>query len=87
MSEIIESLSYRFSKLDSDSIEKEWKLVEQEGNGVDPNRVETLLKNTPGFSMLDMINFGEYCRSGFTQYEWEDKQIDEHFINWLNKIR
>jgi hypothetical protein len=87
MSEIIEALSYRFSQLDSDSIEKEWKSIEQEGEGVDPNRVEVLLKSTPGFSMIDMINFGEYCRNGFTQYEWEDKEIADHFVNWLKKIR
>jgi hypothetical protein len=87
MSNIIEALSYKFSKLDSDSIEKEWKSIEKEGSEVDPLRVEALLKSTPGFSMVDMINFGEYCRNGFTQYEWEDKSIEDHFVDWLNKIQ
>lgn len=86
MNKIIESLSFKFNKLDSVSIEKGWKEIEEEGSDASPEKVETLLKSTPGFSMIDMINFGEYCRNGFNQYEWEEKEIEEHFINWLEKI-
>lgn len=87
MSKIIESLSYKFNNLDSDKIEKEWKDIEKEGEGADPKKVEEVLKMTPGFTVIDMVNFGEYCRSGFTQYEWEEKEILEHLTDWIDKVK
>jgi hypothetical protein len=75
MNPIIESLSLKFSSLDPEKIEKEWKEIEKAGEEADPEKVEEVLKMTPGFNAIDMINFGEYCRNGFTQYEWEEKEI------------
>ncbi len=87
MSRSIEILSEKFNNLDSEKIENEWKEIEKEGNGVGPERVEKLLKSIPGFSSVDMINFGEYCRSGFTQYELEEKTIEDHLLDWIEKVK
>jgi hypothetical protein len=86
MNEIIQSLSEKFNSLDPDKIESEWKEIEKSGEGADPKRVEEVLKMTPGFNAIDMINFGEYCRNGFTQYEWDEKDILEHLSDWIKKI-
>ena len=86
MNEIIQSLSEKFNSLDPDKIESEWKEIEKSGDGADPKRVEEVLKMTPGFNAIDMINFGEYCRNGFTQYEWDEKDILEHLSDWIKKI-
>ncbi|NBU97686.1 MAG: hypothetical protein EBS19_05615 [Spirochaetia bacterium] len=80
-------LAEKFNSMDSESIEKEWKEIEKEGDEVSPEKVENVLKRTPGFSATDLINFGEYCRKGFTDYEWEELTIDEHLSNWLTKIK
>ena len=80
-------LAEKFNSLNSDLIENEWKEIEKEGESVTPEKVEDLLKRTPGFSAIDLINFGEYCRKGFTDYEWEDLTIDDHLSNWLEKIK
>ena len=86
MNEIIQSLSEKFNSLDPDKIESEWKEIEKSGDGADPKRLEEVLKMTPGFNAIDMINFGEYCRNGFTQYEWDEKNILEHLSDWIKKI-
>jgi hypothetical protein len=80
-------LAEKFNTLDSDGIEKEWKDIEAKGDEATQEMVEDILKRTPGFSMIEMVNFGEYCRKGFTDYEWDDATIEEHFINWLQKIK
>lgn len=80
-------LAEKFNSLNSDSIETEWKAIEKEGDTVTPEKVEDLLKRTPGFTAVDLINFGEYCRKGFTDYEWDELTIDEHLSNWLSKIK
>jgi hypothetical protein len=80
-------LAEKFNSLNSDSIEKEWKEIEKEGEAVKPVDVENLLKRTPGFTATDLVNFGEYCRKGFTDYEWDDLSVDEHLANWLEKIK
>jgi hypothetical protein len=87
MNQIIESLSEKFNSIDPNKIEKDWKEIEKSGEGADPKRVEDVLKMTPGFTAIDMINFGEYCRSGFDQYQWEEKEIIDHLTDWLNKIK
>jgi len=80
-------LAEKFNSMDSDAIEKEWKSIESEGENATPERVEDVLKRTPGFTAVDMINFGEYCKKGFTDYEWDELTPEEHFSNWLEKIR
>ena len=80
-------LAEKFNSLNSDSIEQEWKEIEKEGEAVKPKDVENLLKRTPGFTATDLVNFGEYCRKGFTDYEWDDLSVDEHLANWLEKIK
>lgn len=80
-------LAEKFNSMDSDAIEKEWKLIESEGENATPEKVEDVLKRTPGFTAVDMINFGEYCKKGFTDYEWDELTPDQHFANWLEKIR
>lgn len=80
-------LAEKFNSMDSDAIEKEWKLIESEGENATPERVEDVLKRTPGFTAVDMINFGEYCKKGFTDYEWDELTPEQHFANWLEKIR
>jgi hypothetical protein len=80
-------LAEKFNSMDSDAIEQEWKLIEKEGEKATPERVEDVLKRTPGFTAVDMINFGEYCKKGFTDYEWDELTPAEHFANWLEKIR
>ena len=80
-------LAEKFNSLDSDAIEKEWKDVEKEGDSVKPERVEDLLKRTPGFTAADLVNFGEYCRKGFTDYEWDELTVEEHLSNWMEKIK
>lgn len=80
-------LAEKFNSMDSESIEKEWKDIESQGEGISPERVEDVLKRTPGFTAMDLINFGEYCRKGFTDYEWDELTIDEHLANWLLKIK
>ena len=59
MNQIIESLSEKFNTLYPDKIEKEWKEIEKSGEGADPQKVEEVLKMTPGFTAIDMINFGK----------------------------
>lgn len=80
-------LAEKFNSMDSESIEKEWKDIESQGEGISPERVEEVLKRTPGFTAMDLINFGEYCRKGFTDYEWDELTIEEHLANWLLKIK
>ena len=80
-------LAEKFNSMDSESIEKEWKDIESQGEGISPEKVEDVLKRTPGFTAVDLINFGEYCRKGFTDYEWDELTIDEHLANWLLKIK
>jgi hypothetical protein len=80
-------LAEKFNSMDSESIEKEWKDIESQGEEISPERVEDVLKRTPGFTAVDLINFGEYCRKGFTDYEWDELTIDEHLANWLLKIK
>lgn len=80
-------LAEKFNSMDSDAIEKEWKLIEKEGENATPEKVEDVLKRTPGFTAVDMINFGEYCKKGFTDYEWDELTPAKHFANWLEKIR
>ena len=80
-------LAEKFNSMDSDAIEQEWKLIEKEGEKATPERVEDVLKRTPGFTAVDMINFGEYCKKGFTDYEWDELTPAELFANWLEKIR
>jgi hypothetical protein len=80
-------LAEKFNSMDSESIEKEWKDIESQGEGISPERVEDVLKRTPGFTAVDLINFGEYCRKGFTDYEWDELTVDEHLTNWLLKIK
>jgi hypothetical protein len=80
-------LAQKFNSLNSDSIEKEWKEIEKQGESVKPDDVESLLKRTPGFTAIDLLNFGEYCRKGFSDYEWDDLSVDEHLANWLEKIK
>lgn len=83
---ITKALANKFSNLDSESIEKEWQEIEKEGDDAKEEKVLDILKRTPGFNMIDMINFGEYCRKGFSDVEWDEKTLDEHFVEWLNKI-
>jgi len=80
-------LAEKFNTMDSESIEKEWKDIEAKGEDVSPEIVEDVLKRTPGFTAVDLINFGEYCRKGFTDYEWDELTVDEHLANWLLKIK
>lgn len=80
-------LAEKFNSMDSESIEKEWKDIEAKGEEVSPEVVEDVLKRTPGFTAVDLINFGEYCRKGFTDYEWDELTVDEHLTNWLLKIK
>jgi hypothetical protein len=80
-------LAEKFNSMDSESIEKEWKDIEAKGEEASPEVVEDVLKRTPGFTAVDLINFGEYCRKGFTDYEWDELTIDEHLANWLLKIK
>ena len=80
-------LAEKFNSMDSDAIEQEWKLIEKEGENATPERVEDVLKRTPGFTDVDMINFGEYCKKGFTDYEWDELTPEQHFVNWLEKIK
>lgn len=80
-------LAEKFNSMDSESIEKEWKDIESQGEGISPEKVEDVLKRTPGFTAMDLINFGEYCRKGFTDYEWDELAIEEHLANWLLKIK
>lgn len=80
-------LAEKFNSMDSESIEKEWKDIESQGEDISPGRVEDVLKRTPGFTAMDLINFGEYCRKGFTDYEWDELAIEEHLANWLLKIK
>ena len=80
-------LAEKFNSMDSDAIEQEWKLIEKEGEKATPERVEDVLKRTPGFTAVDMINFGEYCKKGFTDYEWDELTPGQHFANWLEKIK
>ena len=80
-------LAEKFNSMDSESIEKEWKDIEAKGEEVSPEVVEDVLKRTPGFTAVDLINFGEYCRKGFTDYEWDELTVDEHLSNWLLKIK
>ncbi len=80
-------LAEKFNSMDSESIEKEWKDIESQGEDISPQKVEDVLKRTPGFTATDLINFGEYCRKGFTDYEWDELTIDEHLANWLMKIK
>ena len=80
-------LAEKFNSMDSESIEKEWKDIESQGEDISPERVEDVLKRTPGFTAMDLINFGEYCRKGFTDYEWDELAIEEHLANWLLKIK
>jgi hypothetical protein len=80
-------LAEKFNSMDSESIEKEWKDIESQGEDISPQKVEDVLKRTPGFTATDLINFGEYCRKGFTDYEWDELTIDEHLTNWLMKIK
>ena len=80
-------LAEKFNSMDSDAIEQEWKLIEKEGENATPEKVEDVLKRTPGFTAVDMINFGEYCKKGFTDYEWDELTPEQHFANWLEKIR
>ncbi len=80
-------LAEKFNTMDSESIEKEWKDIEAKGDEVSPEAVEDVLKRTPGFTAVDLINFGEYCRKGFTDYEWDELTVDEHLTNWLLKIK
>jgi hypothetical protein len=80
-------LAEKFNSMDSDAIEQEWKSIESEGEKATPERVEDVLKRTPGFTAVDMINFGEYCKKGFTDYEWDELTPEQHFANWLEKIK
>jgi hypothetical protein len=80
-------LAEKFNSMDSESIEKEWKDIEKRGDEISPETVEDVLKRTPGFSAVDLINFGEYCRKGFTDYEWDELTAEEHLSNWLEKIK
>ena len=80
-------LAEKFNSMNSESIEIEWKEVEKEGESVNPDKVKALLKKTPGFSAIDLVNFGEYCRKGFTDYEWDELTVEEHLSNWLQKIK
>lgn len=80
-------LAEKFNTMDSESIEKEWKDIEAKGDEVSPEAVEDVLKRTPGFTAVDLINFGEYCRKGFTDYEWDELSPEDHLSNWLLKIK
>lgn len=80
-------LAEKFNSMDSESIEKEWKEIEKKGENASPEDVEDILKRTPGFTAMDLLNFGEYCRNGFTDYEWEELTLEEHLSNWLEKIK
>jgi uncharacterized protein CbrC (UPF0167 family) len=80
-------LAEKFNSIDSESIEKEWKDIETKGDEVSSETVGDVLKRTPGFTAMDLTNFGEYCRKGFTDYEWDELTIDEHLANWLIKIK
>lgn len=80
-------LAEKFNTMDSESIEKEWKDIEAKGEEASPEVVEDVLKRTPGFTAVDLINFGEYCRRGFTDYEWDELSVEEHLSNWLLKIK
>ena len=80
-------LEEKFNTMDSESIEKEWKDIEAKGDEVSPEAVEDVLKRTPGFTAVDLINFGEYCRKGFTDYEWDELSPEDHLSNWLLKIK
>lgn len=80
-------LAEKFNSMDSDAIEQEWKLIEKEGENATPEKVEDVLKRTPGFTAVDMINFGEYCKKGFSDYEWDELSPIQHFGNWLEKIK
>jgi hypothetical protein len=80
-------LAEKFNTMDSESIEKEWKDIEAKGEDISPETVEDVLKRTPGFTAVDLINFGEYCRKGFTDYEWDELSPEEHLANWLEKIK
>lgn len=80
-------LAEKFNSMDSESIEKEWKDIEAKGEEASPEVVEDVLKRTPGFTAVDLINFGEYCRRGFTDYEWDELSVEEHLSNWLLKIK
>jgi|688.fasta_scaffold224440_1 hypothetical protein len=86
MNPIIESLLVKFNALDPEQVENEWKEIEKLGPEVTEEKMEEIVKITPVFTAIEMINFAEYCRSGFNQYEWEEKELYDHLSDWLNKL-
>jgi len=86
MNSITESLLVKFNDLDPEKVEKRWKEIETLGQEVSEEQMEEVVKMTPAFTAIDMINFAEYCRSGFNEYEWAEKELYEHLSDWVNKL-
>jgi len=86
MNKIQKGLVNKLSNIEYNILEKKAKDLDEKINNKDHNGVEDILKEIPGFNMVEMINFGAYCRTEIPQKEWEEKTIEEHLIDWLEKI-
>lgn len=83
---IAEFLVKKFGSPDYKSNAEEWSEILKDKENLDQERIEKTLKETPGFTFLEVINFAVYYNE-LSNIEISNKSIEDHFIEWQNKIK
>lgn len=86
MTETTKFLLKKFGSPDYKINADEWSEILKDKENIDPERLEKTLKETPGYNFIEMINFAVYFKE-LNKMEEKEKSIEEHFMEWQNKIK
>lgn len=83
---IKEFLIKKFGSPDYKNNAEEWGEILKDKENIDHERLEKTLKETPGFTFLEIINFAVYYNE-LSNTEVDSKSVEDHFIEWQNKLK
>ena len=83
---IKEFLIKKFGSPDYKNNAEEWGEILKDKENIDHERLEKTLKETPGFTFLEIINFAVYYNE-LSNTEVGTKSVEDHFIEWQNKLK
>lgn len=86
MASITEFLLKKFGSPDYKINADEWSEILKDKENINTERLEKTLKETPGYTFLEVINFAVYFKE-LSKEEEGEKSIEEHFMEWQNKIK
>lgn len=84
--DIVEFLLGKIGSPDYQTNSNEWEEILKDSENVDRDRLEKALKETPGYTFLEVINFAVYFKD-LSKEEEDGNSVEDHFISWQNKIK